>query len=127
MFSLLTGVANATPSTQIWIPSTDIQKFGSFHLGLDTYITAGESEGPTLTVLGLTTGLLPYEKLQLEAGLDYKDLSGTHEDPLYFNAKLGLPEGALFEGSPALAAGGYDIYNESGFKPAATVQMDINF
>ncbi|HOX28522.1 MAG TPA: hypothetical protein PLQ76_05135, partial [bacterium] len=33
--------ASATPSTQIWIPSTDIQKKGTFHLGIDNYFTMG--------------------------------------------------------------------------------------
>ncbi len=32
------GTAYATPSTQIWIPSTDIQPFKTFHLNIDSYI-----------------------------------------------------------------------------------------
>ena len=30
--------ANATPSTEIWIPSTDIQKYKTFHLKVDNYV-----------------------------------------------------------------------------------------
>ena len=33
-------VAMATPSTQIWIPSTDVQGYGTFHLGIDNYFRA---------------------------------------------------------------------------------------
>ena len=31
------GAALATPSTQVWIPSTDIQAKGTWHLGIDNY------------------------------------------------------------------------------------------
>ena len=114
---LAAGIAYATPSTQIWIPSTDIQKYKTLHFGMDAYIKtekteAGENE-PAVTNLGLTGGVLPFEKVQLEAGIDYRDTGGVHDYPLYFNAKLGTPEGALFEGSPAIAVGGYDFGTNS--------------
>ena len=36
---LLAGTAAfATPSTQIWIPSTDIQPYKKLHFGFDQYI-----------------------------------------------------------------------------------------
>lgn len=105
---LMAGVSHATPSTQIWIPSTDIQKYKTFHLGLDSYIKT-EGNEPTVTNIGLTAGALPFEKVQLEVGIDWRDAGGEHAYPLYFNAKLGTPEGALFEGSPAIAIGGYDF------------------
>ncbi|MCM2264086.1 MAG: hypothetical protein NDI73_02730 [Desulfuromonadales bacterium] len=111
------NLAMATPSTQIWIPSTDIQKFGTFHLGLDNYQRSKEDDnGERLHVydFGLTAGVLPYEKIQMEVGFDLIT-NGTDADdrPLYFNAKLGTPEGALFEGSPALAAGGFSFGTDS--------------
>lgn len=111
-FGLFTAnLALATPSTQIWIPSTDIQKFGTFHLGADTYQRSKEDANgarPHVYDYGLTAGVLPYEKIQMEAGIDFIT-NGTDADdhPLYFNAKLGTPEGSLFDGSPALAAGGF--------------------
>ena len=37
-----TALAHATPSTQIWIPSTDIQAFGVPHFGFDTYIRTSD-------------------------------------------------------------------------------------
>lgn len=110
--------AMATPSTQIWIPSTDIQKFGTYHLGLDNYVreTQDNGAGERLHVydFGLTTGVLPFEKVQMEAGFDLI-FNGTDADdrPLYFNAKLGTPEGTLFDGSPALAVGGFAFGTDS--------------
>lgn len=113
---MFTGIAHATPSTQIWIPSSDIQAFKKMHLGLDTYIKTESQDGvteATVTNLGLTVGVLPFEKVQAEVGVDYRDANGNHKYPLLFNAKLGTPEGALFEGSPAIAVGGYDFGTES--------------
>ncbi|MBI4688253.1 MAG: hypothetical protein HY756_10845 [Nitrospirae bacterium] len=109
---LSAGIAYATPSTQIWIPSTDIQPFKKFHFGVDTYIKTQSQNGvtePTVTNIGLTVGILPFEKVQMEVGIDYRDIGGDHTYPLYFNAKLGVPEDALFKGSPAFAIGGFDF------------------
>ncbi len=106
------GIAYATPSTQIWIPSTDIQPFKKFHFGVDTYIKTQSQNGttePTVTNVGLTVGVLPLEKFQMEIGIDYRDIGNDHTYPIYFNAKIGVPEDALFKGSPALAAGGFDF------------------
>lgn len=111
---MFTGVAHATPSTQIWIPSTDIQAFKKVHLGIDTYIKTENNQGvkePTVTNFGLTVGVLPFEKIQMEVGLDYRDFGGALDTtyPLLFNAKIGTPEDALFKGSPAIAVGAYDF------------------
>src|SRR5512143_530064 len=105
------GVAGATPSTQIWIPSTDIQAFKTFHLGFDDYVRVQKNPdgnfGPVIYDAGLTAGVLPFEKIQMEVGIDYIRYGVTPFDdsPVYFNAKLGTPEGSLFKGSPAFAAG----------------------
>jgi hypothetical protein len=110
--ALAASSALATPSTQIWIPSTDIQAFKTGHLGIDYYARSQETEDgqrPHVYDFGLTTGVLPFEKLQMEAGFDLitNGDSTADDNPLYFNAKIGTPEGSLFGGSPALAAGGY--------------------
>ena len=111
-----TGIAMATPSTQIWIPSTDVQGFKTLHLGIDNYTrTSNNSSVSHIYDLGLTAGVLPFEKLQAEVGIDYLTSgSNTYDSrPIYFNAKLGTPEGSLFTGSPALAVGGYSFGTDS--------------
>jgi hypothetical protein len=104
----------ATPSTQIWIPSTDFQKWKTMHLGLDNYIRTeriGGVRGAGMFDLGVTTGLLPFEKFQGEIGMDYLSMGDSNYDnyPVYFNAKIGMPESAMFKGSPAIAIGAYNI------------------
>ena len=123
-FSLLAicTVALGTGSTQIWIPSTDFQKFGTYHLGIDNYIRIKNqtalSRGAGIYDFGLTTGILPFDKFQAEAGFDYLTMGDGIYDksPVYFNLKLGTPEGALFKGSPAIAFGG----NNFGTKKSLT-------
>lgn len=108
-----------TPSTQIWIPSTDIQGFGVPHLGFDSYIrssghgnfSAGDRD-PDVFVGGITIGVLPFQSVQAEVGVDYiSTFSGlpTDDHPVYFNAKIGIPENVLFTNAPALAFGGYNF------------------
>ena len=114
----VSGIALATPSTQIWIPSTDIQAFGTGHLGIDNYIrTTSNGGGANTYDIGITAGVLPFEKIQMEVGIDYID-AGTNSEadknPIYFNAKLGTPEDSLFKYSPALAAGIYNTGTKSG-------------
>jgi hypothetical protein len=104
----------STPSTQIWIPSTDFQKWKTLHLGLDNYIRTSKIDGirgAGMFDLGLTAGLLPFEKFQGEIGVDYLSMGDSNYDnhPVYFNAKIGFPESAIFKGSPALALGAYNF------------------
>ena len=104
----------STPSTQIWIPSTDFQKWKTFHLGLDNYIRTSKIDGVRgagIYDIGLTTGLLPFEKFQGEIGVDYLYMGDNIYDnyPLYFNAKIGLPEGTLFKNAPAIALGVFNF------------------
>ena len=129
---LCVGSANralATPSTQIWIPSTDIQAFGVGHLGLDNYFRSSKkSDGtrdPNVYDAGLTVGVLPFTNVQAEVGADYL-VNGTayDDDPFYFNAKLATPENALFNYSPALAIGGYNFGTNS--KKSSATRTDQN-
>jgi hypothetical protein len=111
---LAASTALATPSTQIWIPSTDIQPAGKFHYGIDVYSPVEKSDGggwgTPLVVQGLTCGAFGSEKVGIEVGIDLKSgLGDLDAHPLYFNAKVGMPEGALFFGSPAVAVGGFDF------------------
>jgi hypothetical protein len=99
----------ATPSTIIWIPSVDFQGYKSFHLGIDNYaydFNSGKSLSGTAfpTDLGLTVGILPDTIFLAEIGFDYMT---PQLSPFLFNAKVGLPEGALSAWSPAIAVGGF--------------------
>lgn len=126
-----TGVALATPSTTYWTPATTaIQGFGVWHLGVDNYFTVfrdadpdfTESAGAFPTDVGITVGVLPYQKIQMEVGVDLLEPSPFGEEdegefgkdvPLYFNFKFGTPEGSLFGGSPAINVGMFNIGTES--------------
>jgi hypothetical protein len=116
---LTASIAAATPSTQVWIPSTDVQAYKTVHLNFDTYIRANTNDDGSRTapvvVIGPTVGLLPYEKVQAEFGLDVISAGGDADKyPLYFHGKLGTPEDSLFKFSPAVAVGGYNFGTKSG-------------
>lgn len=116
--AIFAGVAGATPSTQIWIPSTDVQPYKTLHFGFDTYVRGNSDDDGSrtapLVVLGLTGGVLPFEKLQAEVGIDVMSAGGDADRyPLFFNAKLGTPEDSLFKHSPAIAVGGYNFGTKS--------------
>ena len=101
--------AYATPSTVFWTPATNyVQPYLVPHITYDTYV----SERSALqNDYGLTIGLLPFEKLQAEVGID-SFMPGLASSNLYLNAKLGIPEGALGAWAPGLSAGIYGV----GFK-----------
>jgi hypothetical protein len=116
---LTATVASATPSTQIWIPSTDVQAYKTFHLGFDTYIRANTNDDGSRTapvvVIGPTVGILPFQKVQAEVGFDVISAGGDADKyPLYGHFKLGTPEDSLFKLSPAVAVGMYNIGTKSG-------------
>ena len=101
------GLAWATPSTTYWSPMTvDVQSYGVMHIGVDNYFTvlrdAEDGGGAFPTDLGLTIGALPFSAVVAEVGVDLLESS---DNPLFFNAKVGTPEGALFTGSPTLQVG----------------------
>jgi len=113
---LTAGIARATPSTTYWTPMTmDIQPYSVLHLGVDNYFTVlrksdnGGSSFPTDA--GLTMGVLPFNDVQMEIGADWLESS---DYPFYFNAKIGTPESSLFNGSPALAVGIFNVGTETG-------------
>jgi hypothetical protein len=104
----------STPSTQLWIPSTDFQKWKTLHLGLDNYIRTEKIDGIRGAGIfdgGITTGLLPFEKFQGEIGFDYLVMGDNIYDdyPIYLNAKIGFPESSLFKNSPAIVFGAYNF------------------
>lgn len=103
----------ATPSTHIWAPSTDIESWGSVHLTVDMYLPTerieGDGRAPAVTNLGLTLGVLPFEKVGAEVGFDHKQGVGSDTYPWYFNFKIGVRENAFGKFFPAVAGGVYDI------------------
>ena len=125
LFSTI-NVAMATGSTQIWIPSTDIQAFKTLHLGIDNYIrTEKQSDGllgSGINDFGLTGGISPFSKVQAEIGIDYLNMGDRNLDnnknydlnPVYFNGKIALPEDSLFKGAPAIAVGAYNFGLKTG-------------
>ncbi len=130
----LAGQAAATATTHIWAPSTDVQPYRLVHITSDMYLPierdASGARIPTVTNLGLTVGVLPYKKINMELGFDHKSGLGDMDNhPLYGNFKVGVPEGALGKASPALAIGVFDIgtkaeltdFNVIYFKVAKTV------
>jgi len=111
-FRLLIGLlmigafsAQATPTSQIWIPSTDVQAFGVPHVGVSAY---WRTSGNDMYDIGPTIGVLPFTDIQMEVGADYM-ANGTDYDncPFSFNAKLAMPEGTICSNAPALAIGAY--------------------
>jgi hypothetical protein len=84
----------------------DIQGHKVFHITYDSYFTVfrkGEDgAGDFPTDYGLTVGILPFEKIQMEVGIDFFE---PNDFPLFFNAKIGAPENVLFKNSPALQLG----------------------
>lgn len=111
MFTLWAASSWATPSTAFFTPAiTDIQPFGVLHVGVDDYFTvfrkARDGAGSFPTDSNLLIGVFPFEKLQMEAGVD---LLEPTDYPLFLNAKIGTPENALFNHSPALQAGVFNV------------------
>jgi hypothetical protein len=118
---LLAGArAAATPSTIIWIPAVDFQAFTSFHLNSDVYFRYRREPNGSMTsplyLIGPTIGILPWEKLQAEVGFDLMFQGVPQRDyyPIYFHAKVGTPEDAMFKWAPAVVAGVYNLGIKSG-------------
>ena len=109
-FSTNPLLAEATTSNQIWIPSPDVQPFGTIHVGVDTrstlFATIEEGGYDAPTSYGLTVGAVQTPFISIEVGVDLKEQSN---DPWYFNTKVSVLEESLFEHSPSLTIGIYDI------------------
>jgi len=110
-FLMSANAAWATPSTTFWTPATTyVQPFGIPHLTYDTYF--GEKGAYPIDV-GLTMGILPFEKVQAEIGFDLF-YPGYTANGFYLNAKLGLTEGALGSWFPGISAGIHGVGLKSG-------------
>lgn len=109
--------ALATPSGQIWIPSTDAKGFKEVNISIDNYVrfSSASDAGANYFNAGVTAGVLPFEKFKMEIGVDFltDGLQGSDsigsKHPIYFNFKGAIVEDAFFKGMPAIAAGMYGI------------------
>ena len=119
------GPAYAMPSSQIWIPSTDIQPFGTVHLGVDNYTTFFKSRkdgGQMRPVdVGVTLGVFETDFLNAELGVDLREAT---DNPTYFNAKLGIKEDAFTKYFPSIAFGGYDFGTTSSVNDSNIVYLE---
>jgi hypothetical protein len=111
--------AHATATTHIWAPSTDVQAYGLWHITADMYLAvkndAAGNRVPSITNLGLTVGVLPFKRINLELGVDHKTGFGALDNyPMYGNAKIGILEGAFGNGSPSAAVGVFDVGTKAG-------------
>ncbi|HYG69144.1 MAG TPA: hypothetical protein VD838_15850, partial [Anaeromyxobacteraceae bacterium] len=71
----------------------------------DTYFA---EQGAYAINTGVTVGVLPFEKLQGEIGVDF-NYPGLTQNGFYLNAKLAVPEGALGANLPGLSFGVYNV------------------
>ena len=99
----------ATSSTTFWTPATTYtQPYLVPHITYDSYVA---EKGGLQNDYGLTLGVLPFEKLQAEVGVD-TFLPGLAKNNLYVNGKLTIPEGAFSKLQPGVSVGALGV----GFK-----------
>lgn len=109
MLALAATTASATPSTTFWTPATTyVQPYLVPHVTYDSYVA--EKAG-FQNDYGLEIGILPFEKVQAEIGVD-SFMPGLAQNNFYLNAKVGIPEGAFTSWQPGVSAGIFGV----GFK-----------
>jgi hypothetical protein len=112
--ALASSMALASPTSQTWIPSTDAKSFKEVTINLSNVarFSNAADAGPNYYDVGIVAGVLPFEAVKLEIGIDYLT-TGTKsrgdEYPFYFNAKLATAEDLGFKGMPAFAVGAYNL------------------
>jgi hypothetical protein len=111
--AMASSSAMAFYTGQINIPSTDAKGLKEVTIGINNYahFSSAADAGANTFGIGVTTGVLPFEKLKLEVGTDYTPSS---TNPLNFNAKLATPEDAFVSGLPAFAIGGFALDSSDG-------------
>jgi hypothetical protein len=108
------GTALATPTSQIWIPSTDAKGFKEVTVNVSNIarFSNAADAGPNYYGVGVVAGVLPFEAVKLEIGLDYLTTGSKariDDYPFYFNAKLATAEDLGVKGLPAFAVGIYNV------------------
>jgi hypothetical protein len=114
--ALASSMALATPTAQIWIPSTDAKGFKEATINVTSTqrFSSKADAGASTYDAGVLLGVLPLESLKLEIGFDYITSNFQNDNafdnhPFYFNAKLATPEDLGFKGMPAFAVGVYNL------------------
>ncbi len=108
----------AWETTEYWTPCViDVHPYAVPELMIGNYVSVDKSSINSSTSfptdLAFKIGVLPYDKVQMEVGIDAMEPS---DDPFMFNTKIGTPEDALFKGAPGLAVGIFDV----GTNPTTT-------
>jgi hypothetical protein len=108
----------AWETTEFWTPCIiDIHSYAVPELMIGNYFTINKKiengGGAFPTDIGIEIGVLPFNKVHMEVGIDAMEPS---DDPYMFNTKIGTPEDVLFKGAPGLAVGIFDV----GTNPATT-------
>ncbi len=110
---LAAGMAHATPSKLMRIPSTDVQPYGTFHMALENNTTmfrqraiGGHAEPMNI---GISAGLRDAGTFQIEAGVDIRE---PYDYPLTGHAKVATTEEAFGKWGPIVAVGAYDVGGE---------------
>jgi len=107
MLLFVSGAGFATPSTTYWSPCVmDVQPAGVWHFTYDNYSNRRTNDYAFTNDLGLTYGLKLSEDVNMELGFDW--LSDVNY-PVFFNAKLGIPEGKLSPNSPGINVGIFGV------------------
>jgi len=89
VFCCLAGIAAlATPTTLIWIPSTDVQPYQVLHFDADMLLyTNGGATGAEAD-LGFLYGALPRLELGIDFVNNFFNAEGTSTNPIWFNGKV---------------------------------------
>lgn len=121
--AMASSSAMAFYSGQINIPSTDAKSLKEVTIGINNYarFSSAPDAGPNTYDIGVTTGLLPFEKIKLEVGVDYATTGTGSVYPFTYNAKLATTEDALFKYMPAFAVGGFGLGTIKAQNPADVV------
>jgi hypothetical protein len=112
--ALASSMALALPTGQIWIPSTDAKGFKEVTINETNIVRFSNAPdaGVNTFDVGVVAGVLPFEAVKMEIGVDYAT-TGTRakldDYPFYFNAKIATAEDLGLKGMPAFAAGIYGM------------------
>ena len=125
----LTPDAIASPSREVFIPSTDSMDFLKIRGDLITYfrsspdkkavqgpLASSGDRDPGIILLGGSVGVLPFDTVRGEIGIEYTGSGAdvAESSPVTFNVKVSIPQEAICRYFPGLAVGMYNIGSNTG-------------